>query len=236
MLFLKILLSVLLGIICLLALLLTLNLKLFLTLGDALTVRAGVGPVVLTLVPKKKKPVKLSDYTYQKVKKRQDRERLKSERKRTKAAARAAKKKEAEDLTKKAEAAAETGDASGKLHAILGLIGFVLDELPRFASYIHTDIRTLSVTVGGEDAAAIALNYGKIAGAVSLLLALLREKTALRERGDAVIGVEPDFLSEKTVLRLDIAFRLRLFSIVRVGWHFLVHIIRAKIRESEAAL
>ena len=54
--------------------LLSLNFKLYLKIDGTTHIRAGVGPVVFTLLPQKKKKIRLRDYTY-------ERKRLKSSRK-----------------------------------------------------------------------------------------------------------------------------------------------------------
>ncbi len=52
------------------ALIFSLRIKLFIRLTDSLLVRAGLGPVIFTLVPQKKKKIKISDFTYKKHQKR----------------------------------------------------------------------------------------------------------------------------------------------------------------------
>ena len=88
--------------------------------------------------------------------------------------------------------------------------------------------------MGGPDAAAVALNYGRICAASSLLLELLRNKTALRPRTNRDIAVRADFCAEKTVFRVDLSLKIRIFSFIRIGWHALVWFIGQKIEEARA--
>ncbi len=226
---------ILLGIVLFFALLLSLHLKLYLVLEEELHLRAGLGPVMIPLAPKKQKKIRLSDFTYEKHQKRLRREAHKRKKKSEKKAARDAKKKEAQSLTERAKnAAAETEEekSSLKVSAILELVQFVLDELPKFCSYIKSDVRRLHITVGGKDADQIARNYGKIAAITPLLTELLAHRTNRKALKPGSVDVRADFLAEKTVFRLNLRFRLRLFSILRVGWHTLVWFIRKKAKEN----
>ena len=236
---------IILGIVLFFALIFSLKIKVYLRLEDELRVRAGVGPVVLTLVPSKpKKPLREKDFTREKHEKRLEKDRAEARKKAEKAARKKAekaekdrRKKEAAKLAEAAKTAADNPDesnAASKIETILALVEFVLGELPKLASYFHTDIRRLDITVGGPDAAAVALNYGRICAASSLLLELLRNKTALRPRTNRDIAVRADFCAEKTVFRVDLSLKIRIFSFIRIGWHALVWFIGQKIEEARA--
>ena len=238
---------ILLGIVLFFALIFSLRIKVYILLEDELKVRAGLGPVVLTVVPSKpKKPLRAKDFTYKKHQKRLEEDRVRAAKKAEKAAKKKAdkaakaaeKKKQAEKLAKEAEAAANNPDesrSSDKLETILSLVSFGVGELGRLASWLHTDVKRLEVTVGGPDAASVALNYGRISAAAAILMELLDHKTALRHRPRRVVSVEADFLSEKTVFKADMSFKLRLVSFLRIAVHALVWFIRLKISQSRAA-
>lgn len=82
--------------------LLSLNFKLYLKIDGTTHIRAGVGPVVFILLPKKKKKVRLKDYTYKKYKRNLEKKRKKQ----LKKAEKLDKKRKADELKKKpAEAA-----------------------------------------------------------------------------------------------------------------------------------
>lgn len=236
MIVLRILLYILLGIAALLGVILSMRLKIYIRMTDTFGLRAGLGPVVLTLAPAKpKKPVDLKDFTYEKHRKRLQKEQARARKK----AEKAEQKKQAKALAKEAEktareeaAAEENGEPVKKftLEAILGIIEFVLEEFPRFTSYIHTEIRMLDITVAGKDAADCAKKYGIIAQLTSYLLEILDNGTALKPVKADAVSVRADFLAAKTVYKMDIRIRLRLFSIVRVGFHTLVWFIKTKIK------
>lgn len=212
------------------------HLKVFIELEDKLKLRVGYGPVIITLSPKKKKKVKLSDFTYKKHQKRLKKERTKALKKSAKQAEKAEKKRKAKLLKEEAEAAAnatEEAAEGNKLGSILELIKFVLAELPVFASYIKTDIRKLHITVGGKDADKIARSYGTVSALTANLVELLKNKTAMRKIKPGAVNAVADFVSTKTTYKLKLSFRLRLFSIVRVGWHTLKWFISQKIKESK---
>ncbi len=245
MIVLRILLYILLGIVLLLALIFSLRIKVYIRLEDELRVRAGLGPVVLTVVPSKpKKPLDEKDFTYKKHQKRLENDRAAAKKKAEKQAAKKAKKdeqaaakKKARKLAEEAEAASKNPDeskASDKLETILSLVGFGVGELGKLASWLHTDIKRLDITVGGSDAASIALNYGKISAAAAILMELLDHKTALKNRPRREVAVRADFLAEKTVFKVDMSFKLRLVSFLRIALHALVWFIRLKISQARA--
>ena len=90
MIVLRILLYILLGIILLVGLLLSFHIKIYLHLGDELHLRAGLGPIMLKLAPKKPpKPIDLRDYTYEKHQKRLEKDRKAALKKKQKAAEKA---------------------------------------------------------------------------------------------------------------------------------------------------
>lgn len=229
---------ILLAIILFIALLLSFNLKFYIKLEDEVTIHAGLGPIVLQLAPKKpQKPVDLSDFTYEKHQKRLAKERRAAEKKAAKKSAKDEKKRRQKALEEKsqqtADAVNEAADEN-KLASIIELLSFIFEELPKFFSYFHTEIRMLDITVGGKNADSIARNYGKISALVSLLIELLDSKTRLKKMKPDSVQVRADFISEKIKYRLHIRIKLRLFSIVRVGFHALKWLIGQKIGKMRA--
>ena len=61
---------IILGIVLFFALLFSMKIKFYVRLTDELRIRAGFGPVLLTLVPKKKRAVRAEDFTFKKHEKR----------------------------------------------------------------------------------------------------------------------------------------------------------------------
>jgi len=236
MLFLKILA----GIVLFFAVLFSLNLKLDIAMLDTLRLRAGLGPVMLTLSPKKERIINPDDFTYEKHQKRLRKDRKlalkKAEKKRLKAEKKEAAKAAAEAEKKAAEEALEeVKKKKFPLGFIIALIEFVFHELGVFVGYFRTEIVALHVTVGGKDAAAIGKTYGIVSQSVQYLLELLEYKTHMKKLKEGSVSVSADFLREKTDFKIHIRLKLRLFSIIKVGCHALVWFIRQKIKEAKYA-
>lgn len=241
MIVLRILLYILLGIFLLVGLLLSFHIKIYLHLGDELHLRAGLGPIMLKLAPKKPpKPIDLRDYTYEKHQKRLEKDRKIALKKKQKAAEKAEKKRQDKLLAEKAEEVqaaieeAENAPDEVKLFTVFEIIRFAVTELGRFGSYMKTDIRMLSVTVGGKDPEKIAKTYGILCSALPLFMDFLQARTSMHPLRPNTIALNADFTAEKLKFQIDFRFRLRLFSIVRIGWHALVWFIKAKIKQTQA--
>ncbi|MBE6541197.1 MAG: hypothetical protein E7672_01990 [Ruminococcaceae bacterium] len=214
------------------ALFLSLRIKVFLRLEDVLSLRAGLGPVVLKILPKKKKEINLRDFTYKKHQKRLEKERKKKLKKKLKTQ----KKTEAKALAEKAEKASQNTTEETKpekLATVAEIIEFVTTELPRLCSYIHTDIVMLKIIVGGKDAAAAAKTYGTVCALTSLIIELLENKTAMKKMRQDAVFVGIDYTSPKIVFNIDFSFKISLFSIFRVVFHSLKWFISQKIKQSK---
>lgn len=223
---------VILGIVLFFCLLLSLRVRLRVSLDDEFRAQAGLGFVMLTLLPQKKKKIKLSSFTYGKHKKRLEKERRKKLRKALKRKNKSESRTKADEIKKKAENASLSHDKGDAAVSVLEVIRFALDEFPRLASYFHIHIHKLRIIVGGDDAAKIALDYGKLEAAVSLTVELLENKTRLHKIKDGAISVRADFLAPKTSTAVDIALSVSLFSLVRVAFHSLKWFIRMKSNKS----
>ncbi len=211
---------ILLGIILFFVLLLSCRIQVYLILKEELTVRAGFGPIVLKLTPKKKKKIKLSDFTYKKHQKRLKKDRLKSEKKALKKSQKNEKKKQAKELAVTAKESANSTDPAedtNKLATILALLEFVADELPKFFSNFRTKIKVLEIKVAGKDADDTARKYGLMCAVVSGFVEFLDCKTKMTRRKTDHILVSADFTAEKTKFLLDVSFKLSLFAIVCTG-------------------
>ncbi len=221
-------------------LLVSLPLKLELVMLETLTVRAGVGPVMLTLTPKKERKVNPADFSYKKHQKRLEKERKrllkKAEKKRRKNEKKSAKNAEAERIKKDTEKAGEElKKKKFPLGFILALAKFAVRELDRFIGYFRIEIVSLHVTAGGKDAAAIGKTYGILAQSVPLLIELLDHKTRLKRIKKNAVSVRADFLLEKTKVDAHLRLKLPIGSILKVGFHALCWFIGQKIKEAKEA-
>ncbi len=219
------------------ALILSQTVRIFVLLGDSTRIVLGIGFFKFTLSPRKKKKVKISDYTYKKHQKRLARDRRLALKKREKAKKKAEKKSlksKADSIQKKAsEASKKAREPEEKLFAATDIISFALEEFPILASYIKVRIRRLHVTVGGDDAAKIAVNYGKTEALVSLLLELFENKTDFTPINEGDVIIYADFLLPKTKLEFDFSIGIRPFSIVKVGFHTLKMLIKQIIKREK---
>lgn len=221
-------------------LLFSLNLKLDVSLLDTVTVRAGLGPVMLTLSPKKERTINPDDFSYKKHQKRLRKDRMlamkKAEKKRRKDEQKAKKKAEAEKVKRDA---AKSGEELKKkkfpFGFIVALAKFVIRELDRFIGYFRIEIKMLNITVGGKDAESIGRTYGVIVQAVPYLIELLDHKTHLSRLKENAVSVKADFLLEKTKIYGHFCLKLPLNSILKVGAHALVWFIKQKIDEAKNA-
>lgn len=212
--------------------LLSLNFKLYLKIGGTTHIRAGVGPVVFILMPKKKKKVRLKDYTYKRYKKNLEKKRKKQ----LKKAEKLDKKRKADELKKNAAEAVKdkTETPEEKLFTLSSLLEFAAEQFPKAVSKLKINVKKLIVKVGGNDAAKIALDYGKLEAAVSLLMELLDNKTRLSKIKEGSVLVYADFLAEKTTVELDISVKIRGFSIVGLALSSLVWLIKSKFKADAA--
>lgn len=217
----------------LIIILLSLNIKLYLKFGATTQVRAGIGFIVLPLVPSKKKKIKLSDYSYKNFQASREKEKKQQLKKALKAKKKAEKKNKSTEVKEKAENVVkdDKGTAESKLLSISEILEFVTNEFPRLASRIKIKINRFIVKVGGNDSAKIALDYGKLEAVVSLIMELLDNKTSLSPIKKNTVLVYADFLSEKTSLEADISIKISVFSIVRTGISAIIMLIRSMIKK-----
>lgn len=103
--------------------------------------------------------------------------------------------------------------------------------LKEFARKLHFKSAKFHVTVGGEDAARVAITCGTYKMLASALFEVI-DNVAVLDRGSAKnVTIEPDFTSDDTVFDVDITFRARLSHVLKVAFKFFVGFIKAKIKE-----
>lgn len=227
------------GIILFFALILSLRAKLLIRIDNGITIRVGIGPVIKTLLPKKEKKRKkprLSAFTPKNYQKLLEKDRKKTEKKKKKKQKKAAKKQKskASKIKDKAEGTASKAQKSfaDRLTSVIDLVKFILGELGRLTSSVHSEIKEAHITVGTSDAAKTAELYGAISGALSLLIERLSLSTKLRPIKNGAVDVRADFLSEKISAVVDFSLKLSLFSALRAGIHALAQFIAMKVKQS----
>lgn len=195
------------------------------TVDAALSVKLKIFCFTVPLVPGKEKKIRLKDFEIKRFRKRLKKEKEKERRK-------AEKKKKQEEKQKKKKGAEEQEKEKKK---------FSLSELPKLVSlakkligclgrHVRRDIRIrlslLDIRVGSGDAAKTAELFGVISQSVSYLLTLLSETVHLELPDDAVLSAKPDFLAEKTELRLHCTVWLRVHHVVSLLFGLLLTYLR----------
>ncbi|MBE6707717.1 MAG: DUF2953 domain-containing protein [Ruminococcaceae bacterium] len=209
------------GILLLVFLLLMLRVRITLSYSKSPTDKGGasavvwIGPVRIKLYPKKKKKIKLSDYSPKKYR------RLMSE-----------------DVSKKSEPA-DTGEKKkekilpGELSEILDLVG---DIAEKFTSHLRCEILRIRLNIGTKNAAVTAVAYAGAVSAVELLLELLGNLTDMRLRSPKDIFVNADFENGTVHGDVCIRFSIRVINILRAGGGIIKSYIKRMIRmESQAS-
>ncbi len=174
-----------------------------------------IGPVRIKLHPKKKKKIKLSDYSPKKYRQLMS-----------------------EDVSKK-PATADTSEKKkekflpGELGEILDLVG---DMAEKFRKHLRCEIIKMRLNVGTKNAAVTAIAYAGAVSAVEFLLELLRNLTDMRLRSPKDVYVNADFENGTVHGYVSIRLSIRVINILRAGGGIIRNYIKRMIRmESQAS-
>ncbi len=158
----------------------------------------------------------------------------KKRRKEEKAAKKRAKK------AKKEESKLETEEEQpkkmgGTAQLVLQLLPVVVEALGALKRRIRIDRLVVHYTAGGDDAAKVALTYGKLSGAAGIIVALLNNHFQVK-RQDVTMDV--NFLAEKSTVYLDAELSLKtgqiLYLAVRYGFACLKMFFRQRKKQKAA--
>ena len=100
-----------------------------------------------------------------------------------------------------------------KLNSIKNILAILLDT---FRKHLHIKMAKIHIRVATNDAAKTALLYGAISTAVACLLDVIESITNLDRLKKSSVCVEPDFLSSKTDVKLNIVLKISIFGIIKV--------------------
>ena len=184
-------------------LLLMTNLKIRVASDGDITLKAGAGPVMLKLMPKKQKKVKLRRFTHRKYLALVEAEKKGLQEKKAEQEAKKSKQKE----KGKKESVANT----------VSLITQILERLGVYAGRLRTKIKSLDVTVGGDDAASAAVTYGVISQSVSYLIEILDCNTKLNIPDPDRLSVKCDYTAKEISINVDISVKLRVIDALRTA-------------------
>ena len=178
-----------------------------------------------TLLPKKKKKYKISDYTPEKIAERDrkaaEKARKKAEEKAKKKAEKSAKKRKKKAMGNKLtpkEKRAQLREKLAKWPAIddsADLLVTILETFfTSFFGRFHFHIVKVRIAVGTDDAAKTALITTLIGGAIEPLLYAIDRHSNLHTSRNADICVYPDFLSEEIKYDIQLAFSMSVASFI----------------------
>ena len=127
----------------------------------------------------------------------------------------------------------EKAKAKMTVSEILELLGELAEASasPVFHLFRHIYLvkLDLKVAVGGEDAAQIAINTGRIEAAVGYFIGIFRSLKQLKKLRHAII--RPNFLSEKTEYRVSFCIMIKLGTILYAVFAAVLRFLFIKIRD-----
>ena len=219
-------------------LILFVNVKIRVGYREDVTVAISVMGIRIPLVPKRKKKIRLRDFTLKKHQKRLSRESEKEKKRRQKQIDKDRKKKAAKEAKKKEKAKklpkdSEVSDEPSMVSLLLSTVAAVLDK---FFGKLRIEVARVRITVGGEDAAKTAITYGIVAQGVAYLFQLLEQKTRFYRKKNEYISVVPDFLAKKTTADISLVFSVNLWLFINVAFTALIRIIKEKIQRKNAQI
>ena len=216
-------------------LLLTVHAHIRIQIADEFALTVRVFGIPFHLLPKKEKKYKTSDYTLKKIRKREKKQAKALAKKRKISLEPTRRIREWSQLTK-----AEKKARRPKLTEFVPLTAKVVRLFSsKFFGKLHVKAARLHLTVGGKDAAAVAVTYGMFYPALELLLCTLEKVCKLDSLKKADIQLIPDFTSEKITFEGDITLRMSLGNVLgallKAGWAFLVGYNKIKPNPDEQA-
>ena len=209
------------------ALLFAVRVRVTVDLSDELSLFIGIGGIKIQILPKKPKKYKISDYTPKKIAKRDK-----------KAAAKAKKKSERDALKKKqkAENKKRKKDAQAKLtkeqkkaqkaqkkasrpplpDTVSLFLRIIKLFFSGFFSRFHFHVAKIRISVGGTDAAQIALTYCALTNILHPIFAFLDKHSNLHGMKNADILISTDYLSEEIKAEVKLGFSMSLGGLLGV--------------------
>ncbi len=192
---------ILLGILVLLFLLSMLSAHVVLEYRESVSLTLSVLFLNFRLFPKKKKKIRLSDYSKKAIEKRKRREK------------RLAKKQKPKKQASKSENKAEEKGIVERLGQIRDILIALLGKTFGHLSVSATRIRILVAT---GDAASTAILFGAVNGAVVFLMEALDHFGSLKNKPKDELEIRPDYLAEKTTVDIRFVFSLRVWHILDI--------------------
>lgn len=102
------------------------------------------------------------------------------------------------------------------------------DAIALFGKYHRIDRFNIDITVGGEDAAKTALNYGYTVNSLQFLVTFLERYSNLDKTRNKSASVNTDFKDGKWNMKLDIIGSVRVIHILKIGVAALIGYLKHK--------
>lgn len=167
----------------------------------------------ITLYPKRKKKVKISDYSLKKTRRRQ--------------------KKELKKAAKSTKTKVKRTGTSQK-RSLLEDVELIYKLLKKLASEVshHVKIKTkrIILNVASDDAAKTAILYAAVNNAVLLILTLLDNFEKLEKAHRSEIAVNADFLSAKSSADIELSFSLRIWQLIKILFATALEYVTQKLK------
>ena len=129
----------------------------------------------------------------------------------------------------------QKGNVKETVGIVLDLIRAIAGPLPFLLRHFRVTGLDVQVVVGGEDAAEVALNYGKLCGIVHGSLAALKNLISVRIKR---VDIFCNFCSEETNQQINFKLIIRLgillWAALRMAGRFLVYTFRRVVPERTA--
>lgn len=203
-----------LGILLCLVLLLTIRIRVILTCDTQICVDLRILFLRFSLYPRKKKKIRIRDYSHKRYRKR---------------LARSKKKRE------KQEKPVKKTKPKLPLRRRITLFVSLFDGIyQRVLRYFRIDVARLRIDVATGDAAKTAILTGVVSQSVAYLCAVLDQHTNLGRTYRAEIAVQPNFLEERSRVEGKFIFSLRIFRLLELGLRFSFNFLKQKITQKNA--
>lgn len=197
---------------------------------DAVSVRITALGISLWQYPRKKKKIKLSDYTPEKIAKRKRHEERRLARRLAK------KKKQLAKKAKKGEVRTTEATPPKKRGLLenLELIREILTTLlARFTKHIRLRATRIKITVATDDAAKTAILFGAVNQAVVGLVELLDQTKKWRRLRESELSVKADFTADKSIADISITLSLRVWQVLDILFRTALSYIKTKFKPTK---
>ena len=190
--------------------------KIVVSYNDQLTLRLKILFFSFTLFPQKKKKINPKKFTVKKFRKR----RIKEEKAYLKKISKRKSKPKSDsktDDTALEKAKPKKGLKRTAEDAVAFIRDVVIKILKKTGKYLRTDISEFRITVGGDDAAAVAIEYGVVSQIVGYTIALVDNLKHTRYTKNATVEISCDFAAPSSDVKAHLGFRLRVWHIIAIA-------------------